>query len=111
MPVCGQPIFLVAPAAVCDARQQAGIVGELRGVLEGESGGAFTVSPHDQRRDLDDLALTPCVRTGVSLRAGDVLLRRSPVAALRGDKGQEGVLDRRHGRRMRRAADSRLTWR
>jgi hypothetical protein len=65
-------------------------------VLERESGGAFAVSRNDHRRDLDDLALTPCVRTSVVLRAGEVPLRGGPVAALRCHDGQEGVLDRVH---------------
>ena len=45
-------------AAVCDPRQQIGVVGELRGVFESKSGGAFTVAGRDQCRDFDDLALT-----------------------------------------------------
>ena len=58
----------------------AGIIGKLRGVLEGKSGGALTVSRDDQRRDLDDLAFTAGGRTGVPLRAGDVPLRRGAVS-------------------------------
>jgi hypothetical protein len=78
------------------SRQQADIFGELGGVLQGESGSTFLVSGHDQRCYLDDLALTPCVRAGVLLRAGDVPLRGRPVAALGGREAQTGVLDRVH---------------
>jgi len=77
-------------------REKIGVVGEVSGVLEGKSGGTLAVSAYDQRRDLDDLALTPSVRSGVPLRAGDVCLRGGPVAALRGHEGQACVLDRVH---------------
>jgi hypothetical protein len=65
-------------------------------VLKGKSGGALTVSRNDQRRDLDDLALTPGVGTGVPLRPGNVPLRGGLVAALCCYQGQEGLLDRVH---------------
>ena len=89
-------------AAVCNPGQQVDIIGELREVLEGKSGGAFNVSVDDQRRDLDNLAFAPRVRTGVPLRAGDVAPRAGRVAALRGDEGDEGVLDRVHPGGLRR---------
>src|SRR5258708_4173178 len=80
----------------CDPCQEVGIIRKLRGVLEGKSGGARSVFRDDQRRDFDDLALTSSGRTGVLLRVGDVLLRRGTVTAVRGQKRDQGMLDRVH---------------
>ena len=68
-----------------DPGEQLGVVGELGGVLEGESGGARPMSGDDERRDLDDLALAAGGRPGVLLRAGDVAVggvRSPPFAAI-----------------------------
>jgi len=52
-----------------DVRQQGGVLGELRGVLEAESLGAPTMSPDDQCRDLHDLTIAPGDGSGVLTRA------------------------------------------
>ena len=77
-------------------------------MLEGEAGRAFTLSRNDQRRDLDDLTLAPSSRTGVALGSGEFLECCRRVAAVSCYHGEEGVLDRVHGRRVRPAADERL---
>ena len=40
-------------------RQDVDVIRELRRVLEGKSGGAFTITRSDQTGDLDDLTLAP----------------------------------------------------
>jgi hypothetical protein len=65
-------------------------------VLEGESGGTLTVTGNDQRRNLDDLTLTPRRGTNVLLCLRDVFLRAGPVATGRGHDREQGLLDRVH---------------
>jgi hypothetical protein len=80
-------------------------------VNEGKPGGTLARSSEDQSRDLDDLPITPGGGSCVSLRAGDVRLRRGGVALVPCDHGEEGMRDRvhRHVRRVRLEADVRLT--
>lgn len=65
-------------------------------MLVGESGGALTVPRHDQRRDLDDLAIAPRGDAGVPLRGGEVPLRGGGIAGIRRHDGPQGMLDRAH---------------
>ena len=65
-------------------------------MLERESGGAVSVAGDDQRRDLDDLALTTGRCARVPPGAGDVLRGRGSVVAVRGHDREEGMLDRVH---------------
>jgi len=80
-----------------DAGQQLGVVGELGGVLEGESGRPLALSFNDQPRDLDNLTFTASGRSGVTLGPGQLRKRGRRVAAVGGHDGEEGVLDRVHG--------------
>ena len=97
-----------------DPGQEVGIIGELRGVLQGQPGGAVGVSGDDQRRDLDDLTLAAGGRAGVLLRAGDVALapRRAspPFAAMTASRACSiAFVGMRHGGSVGRGADRRLT--
>jgi hypothetical protein len=58
---------MVIAGLSCDTGEQFGIAGELDDVFEGEAGGAFTLSGHDQRCDLDDLSFSPGGGSGVAL--------------------------------------------
>ena len=51
----------------CDTGEQFGIAGVLDDVFEGEAGGAFALSGHDQCCDLDDLSFSPGGGAGVAL--------------------------------------------
>ncbi len=92
-------------------RQEVGIIGKLRDVFEGESGGARFVMRDHQRRDLDDLAFPTGGRTGVPLRVRDVVLSLGRVAVVGGHDREECLLDCvvLHGHKVRPGADSRLT--
>ena len=58
---------VVVAGLSCDTCEQFGIAGELDDVFEGEAGSAFTLSGHDQRRDLDDLSFSSGGGPGVAL--------------------------------------------
>src|SRR6478672_11369949 len=58
---------MVVAGLSCDACEQFGIAGKLDDVFEGEAGGAFALSGHNQRGDLDDLSFSPGGGRGVAL--------------------------------------------
>ena len=66
-----------------DNGEQLGVVGELAGVLEGQSRGSRPVAGDDERGDLDDLALPSGGGARLLLRSGDVVGGRGGVAATR----------------------------
>ena len=93
--------------------EQVGILGELDGVFERQTGGAGCVAGHDERGDFDELAFASSGGTTLLLGARDVTGRGGVVTPTRGQHGEEGVLDGEvgHGFRMRRGADPGLTCR
>lgn len=105
----GAPFASVAGR--CDAGEQLGIVGELQGVLEGQSDRATAVAGDDQCGDLDELALASSGGACLLLCTGDVAGCGDVVAATRSHNGEQGVLDGEvgHGRSVRRGADPQLT--
>ncbi len=77
-------------------------------MLEGEAGRAFSPPRNEQRRDLDDLTLSPSRCTGVALGSGEFLECCRGVAAVGCYHGEEGVLDRVHRAMVGAGADERL---
>jgi hypothetical protein len=87
----------VGPGRSGHTVKEIGVVGELRDMLERESGRAPGGSAHDQRRDLDDLTIAAGIGPGVFVRVREVLLRGDRVAAVRGDHCEQRMLRRIHG--------------
>lgn len=94
-----------------DTSEQLRVFGELHGVLERQPNGSTPITSHDERGDLDDLALTARRGAGLLLGTGDVAGCGDVIAATRSHHGEQGVLDGEvsHVRSVRRGADAGLT--
>jgi hypothetical protein len=74
---------------VRDAGQERCVARELGRVLDRQPGGAGAPPGDDQRRDLDDLAVTTSTRPRLALGGLQVILGRCGVPVASGHQGQQ----------------------
>lgn len=79
-------------ATRCDTGEELGVRVEFCGVLEGQAGGATVVTRDDERRDLNQLTLTPRGRPGPLLSARQMVLGGGTVSGSCGHDREQGLL-------------------